>query len=189
MTVRTAELLVSCLLAATLGLTTACGGDDEGTGGEGPGGGGPGGGGGTSGADCTDFSDVSGSPSFKDDVIPIFSLSCALSASCHQTPSGKEDLILGQAMADGPPDQSLIDQVHGLIVGADATESALPRVDAGNPSGSWLLLKMACGQEELTSHEPMCTGTCQPMPPPTGGLDAERVNTVAAWIASGAPNN
>ena len=165
------------MLALTLAMNVACGGDDEGTGG----------GAATS---CTDFSGVSGSPSFQSDVMPIFSLSCALSSSCHQTPSGKEDLVLGQAMSDGPPDQMLIDEVHALIVGAASTESSLPRVEAGNPSGSWLLVKMACDQDELTEQDPSCTSPdCEPMPPPAGGLDAARIDIVAAWIASGAPNN
>ena len=176
MTVRS-KVLACSLLASFLSLTIACGGDDEGTGG-------------AAASSCTDFSGVSGSPSFANDVMPIFSLSCALSSSCHQTPTGKEDLVLGQAMADGPPDQMLTDEVHALIVGATSTQSSLPRVEAGNPSGSWLLIKMACGQDELTEVESTCTPPdCEPMPPPEGGLDADRIDTVAAWIASGAPNN
>ena len=177
MTVRT-KVMACGLLAVTLATNVACGGDDDGSGG------------GTAGSSCTDFSGVTGSPSFENDVMPIFSLSCALSPSCHQTPTGKEDLVLGQAMTDGPPDQMLIDDVHALVVGAASTESSLPRVEAGNPPGSWLLLKMACDQDELTELESSCTKPdCEPMPPPGGGLDAERIDIVAAWIASGAPNN
>jgi hypothetical protein len=171
----------SIVLAASL-VTAACGGDDES---------GSGGGGGGTSETCSDFSNASGSPSFKDDVMPVFSLSCALSASCHAAPTGMEGLVLGQPNAMGPPDQTLIDNVHANLVGTASTESSLPRVEAGNPGGSWLMLKVGYTLEELTSTcDTGCTDDCgDPMPPPGGGLDAERRDIIAAWIASGAPNN
>lgn len=175
------QILGFILACSGLALGSGCGGggDDDGSGGAGG-----------AAETCRDFSEVSGSPSFKDDVMPIFSLSCALSASCHAAPTGKEGLVLGQPMAEGAPDQALVDNVHAGLVGVDATESTLPRVEAGNPGGSWLMFKIGYTQEELDTCQTGCTDDCgEPMPPPQGGLDAERVETIAAWIASGAPNN
>jgi hypothetical protein len=167
--------LVAAVASASM-LAGACGGDDSGTGGSAP-------------EMCSDFSGVTGSPSFKDDVMPIFALSCALSPSCHEEPTGTEDLVLGQRLSAGLADQMLVDTVHAAIVGGVANRSDLPIVDPGNPANSWLLLKMAYSQDELTTCSTACSDCGEPMPPPEGGLDPDRVETVAAWIASGAPNN
>ena len=131
-------------------------------------------------------------PSFKDDVMPIFALSCALSTSCHQSPNGKENLSLGPSQSMGAPDQATLDAVHAGLVGAASVRSSLPLVDPGNPAGSWLLAKLEYEGDEYGTCDAstQCGDQCGDRMPQNGSkMERERIDVIAAWIASGAPNN
>jgi hypothetical protein len=143
-------------------------------------------------ATCQDYADVSGNPSFATDVMPIFQLSCGLSTSCHQSPSGKEELSLGPPVAITPM-QPDIDAVHAAIVGtASLTRSSLPLVDPGNPAGSWLLAKIEYEGAEFAECDTssQCGSECgDRMPQGSSKMERARIDIIAAWIKSGAANN
>jgi hypothetical protein len=145
----------------------------------------------TGGVACADYAGVSGSPSFSADVMPIFQLSCALSTSCHQSPSGKEGLSLGPPLTM-MPDQATLDAVHAGLVGASSVRSALPLVAAGDPAGSWLMGKLEYEGAEFQTCDAntQCGDTCgDRMPQGNPRVEQARIDILAAWIASGAPNN
>lgn len=178
------------LAIATIGVLTACGDDETGSGG-----------GGGSAPTCADYADVSGSPSLADDIIPIFALSCALSSSCHQLPasSAQEGLALGRPMAMLPLTQQDLDEVHALLINSSALRSQLPLVQPGEPAQSWLMAKLEYADpsdpdpKTLFSECPdntQCGDNCgQRMPQNGGRLDQARIDTIAAWIKDGAQNN
>lgn len=53
-------------------------------------------------------------------------------------------------------------------------QSAAVLVAAGNPDGSYLLMKLE-GSDNIAG---------EPMPPPQGGLPADKIERVRSWIAS-----
>src|ERR1043165_4553366 len=55
-------------------------------------------------AECVDLNQLPTTPtiSFKNDLMPIFGLSC-IASSCHDTSAHKADLILGDPSACGKP--------------------------------------------------------------------------------------
>lgn len=143
----------------------------------------------TSSGACIDYSAVSGSPSFANDVMPIFQQSCNFS-SCHSSaiPSPQEDLALGPENGIQVT-QADLDAVHGAIVGAASVRSSMNLVTAGDPANSWLLAKV--------EYEPADLGTCAVCTPPCGdrmpvsspALSDAALNTLRAWIKDGAQNN
>jgi len=141
-------------------------------------------------ATCVDYSAVSGSPSFADDVIPIFQTSCALSSKCHQSGgSAEEDLALGLP-SSMTMDSDQITAVHAAIVNVDANRADMKLVVPGDPAGSFLLAKC-----EYTDFTVCSTVTCSAkgcgglMPASSNKLDEADLNTLRAWIQDGAKNN
>jgi hypothetical protein len=151
------SLVVTALTTATLGLgTTACSSSTSNDAGA-SGGGDDGGCGYTSSASLT-----SPTVSFKNDVAPIFSFSCAISSSCHggdptQDISTRglflgcsaQSLDAGSCYALNLDPAALADEVYQGLVGAgDAgpnkpiETSSMPFVTAGDPSKSYLMHKL-----------------------------------------------
>jgi hypothetical protein len=162
-----------------------------------------------------DFSQLPTTPamSFKDDMMPIFGLGCAVSSSCHDKSGHKANLILGDGSTGGkfdasakwnwvfptPLDPALIAQVAGNLVMPSTTIPTLKRVDPGKPDESFLLDKVSAqentkGLTGCTPQDPNATqGPCgddMPFNSP-GGLcanptDANKVQAIAMWIQQGA---
>lgn len=99
--------------------------------------------------------------SFAGDVQPIFDGSCV---ACHG-PSGNAGLDLRPGVS------------HGNLVGAQATQSPLARVEPGEPAASWLYLKLT-GQHDV--------GTAMPPGDPLAGA---RLDLIRTWIDEGAAND
>jgi hypothetical protein len=106
--------------------------------------------------------------SFSENVQPIFTQHCAV-VGCHVPGSPPEGQVLAAGFA-----YSNIVNVPSMEVPADF------RVDPGDPSDSYLYLKITAQQS---------VGTY--MPPPTTGdvLSAADKATIMNWIAQGALNN
>jgi hypothetical protein len=115
-----------------------------------------------------------GSPSFKRDIVPLFSAKCAF---CHMKEGPDAGLILEPRFA------------YTMIVGVPSTESPLKRVEPGQPERSYLLLKMQNRQREVG-------GSGNKMPVFPGGVGfgnlsatPSEIELVRAWIVAGASDN
>lgn len=139
---------------------------------------------------CLDYADAKTGVSFKDDVIPIFQLSCNFSA-CHSSTSSspQEGLMLGLGNADPMTDEE-IKAVHDGLVGVDSNRSSLPLVTAGDAGQSWLLAKVSYSSfatcETVTNA---CSAKGCGMRMPQQPLEADAIATIAGWIREGAQNN
>ncbi|MBM4359106.1 MAG: hypothetical protein FJ096_13455 [Deltaproteobacteria bacterium] len=139
---------------------------------------------------CLDYVDAKTGVSFKDDVIPIFQLSCNFSA-CHGSTSSspQEGLALGLGNSD-PMSDAEIKEVYDGLVGVDASRSSLPLVTKGDPGKSWLLAKVSyssfasCDAVKNACSAKGC-GSRMPQQP----LEADAIATIAGWIKEGAENN
>jgi hypothetical protein len=164
--------------------------------------------------DCVDYSSVDtmacGGPcSFANNVMPILQPSCNLSGSCHSNrvanPAG-EELALGPPatlmMMPIVPTQMEIDEVHATIVNGTSVRSTLPLVTPGDPSKSWLMIKLE--YPDMVNWGDAGISTCQAafaacdetvkgcgisMPWNSPSLEPDRIAVVRAWIADGAQNN
>ena len=98
----------------------------------------------------------------------IFTPTCAKSG-CHAASTAQEGLILDAGRS------------YSLLVGHPATEnSALNRVQPGNPEQSYIILKLR--------GDPSISGQRMPQDGPPY-LTAEQIDGIAGWIRAGAPNN
>ncbi len=132
--------------------------------------------------------------SFRDDVMPLLSRACALSASCHQGDPGEgiEGLGFGPSTTQGVATEAQLDAIHDQLLNLAPNRSSFPFVKAGDPSGSWLMAKIEYDTAELEQYGG-CSEDCgvfmpQGSTPDKGFTRAER-DTIAAWILDGAQNN
>lgn len=94
----------------------------------------------------------------------IFTPKCAI-ATCHDAQTGIESLVL----ADGAS--------HANLVGVASIETSMPRVTAGDPSMSFLYVKVA-------GQPPLGQGSRMPL---TGGpLSTLEIEKIRSWILGGA---
>jgi hypothetical protein len=102
----------------------------------------------------------------------VFALSCNF-AACHGGASPQKGLGLEGA-------------TYRVLVGVPAAEKpGAALVEAGEPDRSYLLDKLL--GRDLPA--PPMGERWEPMPPPAGGLDPERVELVRAWIDGGAADD
>jgi hypothetical protein len=102
-----------------------------------------------------------GACDFPGEVQPIFNDRCA---GCHSGASAQMGLDLAEGAA------------HTSLVGVDSAEQpGTPRVAAGDPAGSFLMMKVG-------ANPPV--GARMPI---GGELSAAEMATLTAWIAAGAP--
>jgi hypothetical protein len=128
---------------------------------------------------CVDFSTLPATPvvSFKDDVMPIFGLSC-IASSCHDSFAHKADLVLGDFSACGPVgtvcydpnakwkfvykaglSPELLTAVYtGLVNKPSKIVSAVNLVTPGDPSSSFLL-DTVMGTQNTSWYTPQCQRT------------------------------
>jgi hypothetical protein len=148
---------------------------------------------------CRDYSKLSGTKSFKNDVMPIFQRACNFS-SCHSSDAtkGQEGLQLGKPSdAMGKPlpmTDPDIAKVHTGIVNRASSESSLVTVALGDPSKSWLAAKIE--YIDMVKECPSVAATCKGskgcgglMPSGPDKLPAAEIDTIAIWIKDGAKNN
>lgn len=122
--------------------------------------------------------------SFKNDVVPIFVLSCAFT-TCHGAASGQnQGVYLGSKTGD--PGAA---KIYAATVGVASSElAAMPYVSAGDPSKSYLMHKI---DGDVCTLNAQCTGqTCgDTMPQGNALLDVATRDTIRRWIAQGAKND
>lgn len=114
-------------------------------------------------------------PSFKDDVVPIIQMSCALTA-CHASRQSNLGIFLGyDAMA-----------LYTELQKTSPT-AATPFVVAGDPSKSYLILKLEGTQDMEASKCPSMS--CGTVMPPDAPLPAAKIKVFKDWIMAGAKND
>jgi hypothetical protein len=106
--------------------------------------------------------------SFKGDVQPIFTASCAL-AGCHSTDLPQSGLILSPGFA-----------YNNLVLVSSTQASPTLRVQPGDPGGSYL--------EQKLNAVPGIVGGAMPPEGTTPLTDAQKA-TITQWIAEGASND
>jgi hypothetical protein len=106
------------------------------------------------------------SPSFKNDVQPIFDANCV---SCHQAGSAPQGLVLESGKS------------YTAIVEHPSTESRLMLIARGAPDSSYVLAK-------VTGSHVAAGGKGERMPLGST-LPAEDIETIRAWITAGAKND
>jgi len=108
-------------------------------------------------------------PSFKNDIVPIFSAQCVF---CHVT--GAENAGLNLARKEA----------YRNLVGTKSTESELMRVAPGDPEKSYLMHKLRGTQLSVGG-----SGASMPRVDSSQLMDAAQLKLIEKWILAGAPNN
>jgi hypothetical protein len=123
--------------------------------------------------------------------MPFFSTTCAF-GGCHDGRSRLAGLYLGPNFTDGAADANTRAEVHAALLSQATTTPDLPRVTPGDPSHSFVLLKLQGCQNDVGLT---CTGSVagKPcgarMPALSEPVPAEKRRLIARWIAAGAPND
>lgn len=110
-----------------------------------------------------DVTDSGGTPTFTEIDEDILVLSCGLGSTCHEGGAGGLEL-------DGDGDYDALVDVASSA--ADGETLVIP----GDSANSYLMKKLH-GDADITGD---------PMPPPSGGFDAAKVQRIADWIDAGA---
>lgn len=99
----------------------------------------------------------------------VFTVSCALSGSCHSTGSTGTATPAGRGLnlADG--------QSHASLVNVESTKAGIPRVIPGDPAGS-LLVRVLEGSSAGISQ----------MPLGNTALPEDTIEAIKQWVADGA---
>jgi hypothetical protein len=105
--------------------------------------------------------------SFSNDVIPLLGAHCV---ACHMTGQEAGEIALHPKAA------------YDALVGVASRETALKRVEPGDPAKSYLYLK-------LTDAHLAAGGSGEPMPMGSYPLPAEQIELVKQWIVEGAKRN
>jgi hypothetical protein len=141
--------------------------------------------------------------SLKNDVIPIFAVSCAFS-SCHASESNPMgglylgpniNNVMGTASATPPyypPDDATLAKIHAGLVGAKSKLAVtMPVVEANNPKNSFLMHKVDGDQACVDiACNAISTGKCgQSMPQLSAPIEPAAAGAIRDWIAQGAANN
>ncbi|MSP23692.1 MAG: hypothetical protein EXR75_00715 [Myxococcales bacterium] len=145
---------------------------------------------------CVDYTTVDpnacngGACSFKNDVVPIYRKSCALSNACHTGSTAQEGLVLGKPLADGDMTPAELAEIHAATVGVDAARANMKLIVAGDPGASFMLAKLEYSDFKLCSEIECAAKGCGGRMP-TGGdkLPAAEIAVLNAWIKAGAAND
>ncbi|HMI83856.1 MAG TPA: hypothetical protein VK550_07160 [Polyangiaceae bacterium] len=165
----------------------------SGTGGAGGGTGGSGGSGagqGDSGA-CAKFDYTnympSMSPTLKNDIQPIFTISCALSSSCHQAGSSHHP-NLGPSIFQldgGKPNDTILQAMLTELNKPSVEVAGRSIIVSGKPEESYLVNKIE-GTNDCSGFVCMGPDKCGiRMPDPSTPLEKNQIELIRAWIKKG----
>ena len=136
--------------------------------------------------DDSDFDAAAPTTSFELDVVPILQGSCAI-ATCHKAGTNAGGLGLGPPRADGPPSAAERAAIHAALLELSNAAPTLPHVTPGDPSRSFLMIKLDGCQSDLgLDCELRKCG--DPMPRNAAQLPLETRDVVRRWIVQGAPD-
>ena len=115
-------------------------------------------------------------PSFKDDVVPIIQMSCALTA-CHSSKESNLGIFLGYDPV----------QLYAELKKSSPTAAGVPFVVPGDPSTSYLILKLEGMQQTEAAKCPNMT--CGTVMPPDAPLPDAKIKVFKDWITAGAKDD
>jgi hypothetical protein len=182
----------ACSSEPTTSGSAGRGGSGAGTGGTGGSGGSGGGTTGDSGAcpkfDYTNYNPPM-SPTLRNEIAPIFSRSCALASSCHQS-GGTHHPFLGLSLFQldgGKMTDAMLETVISEVKDKPSTQVAGRNlVVAGKPEDSYLMNKIE-GNNNCSGFTCMGPDRCGiQMPDPTAPLEKPEMELIRAWIKKGA---
>jgi hypothetical protein len=169
------------------GGTTATGGAGGSTGGSaGTGGTGQGDSGACPKFDYTNYNPTM-SPTLKNDIQPIFGISCALSSSCHQNGSiHHPNLGLSNFQLDGGKPNDMMLQAILTELNKPSVEVAGRNITvSGKPEESYLVNKIE-GNNNCSGFVCMGPDKCGiQMPDPMTPLEKNQIELIRAWIKKG----
>jgi hypothetical protein len=169
------------------------GGSSGGSGGAGGTTGGSGGSAGTTGdGGCPKFNytnyNPTMSPTLRNDIQPIFTISCALASSCHQNgPSGRHpNLGLSLAQLDGGKPSDMV--LTGILTELNKPSAEVAGRNiavSGKPEDSYLMNKIE-GTQDCSGFTCMGPDKCGiQMPDPQTPLEKNQIELIRAWIKKG----
>ena len=137
------------------------------------------------------FDPTTPTASFELDVMPVIQAACAAEA-CHETevePPGGLDL--GIHITTGIADAPMRSMVRENLLARSTTAPELRRVEPGDPTRSFVMLKLddCQGALGLTCRDDLLTPCGGSMPFASKLLPAEDRDKFRRWIAQGAPDN
>jgi len=138
---------------------------------------------------CPPEEDLSGPDvSFTSEVMPLFSVSCAFSG-CHDGLTRSAGLYLGPSVIEDAAAPSIPARVFASVTSPATTTPDMPRVTPGDPSHSFLWLKIEACQNRmgLACSDAPASPCGQRMPALSPELPAERRRLLGRWIVRGAP--
>jgi hypothetical protein len=115
-------------------------------------------------------------PSFKDDVVPIIQMTCALTA-CHASKESNLGIYLAYDSA----------QLYAELQKSSPTAAGTPFVVAGDPAKSYLILKLEGMQATVSAKCPSMN--CGNVMPPDDPLPAAKIKVFTDWVMAGAKND
>lgn len=115
-----------------------------------------------------DGREIEPNPSFSADINEIFQRRGCTASNCHGASGGQADLELTASASAN----------YAELVGVQATSEDFLRVQPGNATDSYLVIKLE-GRQSVGAQMPL-----------TGGpLDNIDLTNIKNWINNGAPNN
>lgn len=127
------------------------------------------------------------SPTLKNDIQPIFTISCALSSSCHQTGSSHHpNLGPSSFQLDGGKPNDMVLQMMLTELNKPSVEVAGRNIAvSGKPEDSYLLNKIE-GTNNCSGFVCMGPDKCGiQMPDPSTPLEPAQISLIRAWIKKG----
>jgi len=183
---------VSACSAEPSTTTTGRGGSGA-SGGTGPGSGGTGGSSGATGGsgacptfDYTNYNPTA-SPTLRNDIQPIFMISCALSSSCHQNGSMHHP-NLGPALSQldgGKPNDMILNAILDELKKPSVEVAGRSIAVSGKPEDSYMVNKIE-GTNNCSGFVCMGPDKCGiQMPDPLAPLEKAQIELIRAWIKKG----
>jgi hypothetical protein len=129
------------------------------------------------------------SPTLKNDIQPILTISCSLSSSCHQTGSSHPP-HLGPSLFQldgGKPTDAMLQTMLDELKKPSAQVAGRTILVPNKPEDSYLMNKID-GNSACSGFTCMGPDKCgERMPQGTEPLEPPRVELIRAWIKKGAP--
>jgi hypothetical protein len=148
-------------------------------------------------ADGGDAGGASGPVSFQTQVLPLLERACGVSTACHGDPTSVRVFLGCNPMNSSCTVTSSGPKVLAAVMGKSVEYPSLPFVTPGDPSKSYLWLKIAgappsganCVMNNPVAMSMGQTGCGVQMPYLLPPLSADDMATINNWITHGAMNN